>query len=454
MVPVLCNGRRFDVTDNLHVAFIYHVAFMGDVYCHAKKVLVCFGKDVDGGAEDVASLAYEVSGMVRQHSTIAEIPRLTSRDPLPDDVRWNAVVTMYNLPWLNRAWVIQEVGLAQDLPVLYCGVGFSYRDFVKLAKWCMECAPILEVKFGLSFSIHALWGDWSDNWCERSLYPDSTPFIVEVGPRDGLQNEKTIPLATKIELIERLAKAGLTTIEAGAFVSPKWVPQHDIPSRVPLIFSFLAPNTKGRERATAILSRDPKSFTRESQRTPPSEDPPYPKAGPRNSRLRRHTESFSHRNLNCSIVDSLTRFSAVIAAAKDADLRVRAYISVVLGCPFEGPAVDPHRVATLATELLGMGADSFSLGDTTGVGTAPWDCGAADLPAQCGAPGPRGNVATEDVVYFLESLGIDTWVDLDAVAEVGAWIMGEVGKPHGGSIGKALLAAKARERAKKEGSGA
>lgn len=342
---------------------------------------------------------------------------------------------------------------------------------------------------------------------------DNHVKIVEVGPRDGLQNEKkTIPLATKIELIERLAKAGLTTIEAGAFVSPKWVPQmsnsseilehllqHGTPSRAPLTFSFLAPNTKGLDSAIAILSRYPKAFTRESQRTPPSKDSPgTQKPALEIAIFAAATESFSHRNLNCSIADSLTRFSAVIAAAKDADLRVRAYISVVLGCPFEGPAVDPHRVAALATELLGMGADSISLGDTTGMGTAPrtaelltclhnagvrvgedvamhfhdtygqalvntavaLEHGVREFDSSVGglggcpySPGASGNVATEDVVYFLESLGMDTGVDLDAVAEVGAWITGEVGKPHGGSVGKALLAARARGRAEREGSG-
>ncbi|KAK3363131.1 heterokaryon incompatibility protein-domain-containing protein [Lasiosphaeria hispida] len=201
-VPILCNGRRFDVTVNLCAAFkrirlehqtrivwadavcinqqsmperSHHVAFMGDVYRHAKKVLVCLGKDVDGGAEHVASLVHDVSSMVRQHPAIGEMPRLTPRNPLADDARWKAVVTMHNLPWFTRAWVIQEVGLARDPHVLYGGVSFSYRDLMKLAEWCMECAPILEVTFGLSFfSIHASWGDWSDSWRETSLYPDST----------------------------------------------------------------------------------------------------------------------------------------------------------------------------------------------------------------------------------------------------------------------------------------
>lgn len=332
--------------------------------------------------------------------------------------------------------------------------------------------------------------------------PDNHVRIVEVGPRDGLQNEKkAIPQATKIDLIERLAKTGLTNIEAGAFVSPKWVPQmnnsneilkhilqHDIPSQAPLTFSFLAPNTKGIQAAAAILAQHPNAFETETQRSTTAPPP-----GPRKPALEiavfaAATESFSQKNLNCSIATSLERFRDVIQAAKDADLRVRAYISVVLGCPFEGYDVNPHRVAEIATGLLEMGADEIALGDTTGMGTAPrtkellrclgsagvrnediamhfhdtygqalvntvvslehgvrtFDSSVGGLGGCPYSPGASGNVATEDMVYFLESIGMDTGVDLDAVADIGAWITGEVERPHASSVGRAVLAARLR----------
>lgn len=334
---------------------------------------------------------------------------------------------------------------------------------------------------------------------------DNHVKLVEVGARDGLQNEKkAIPLTTKIDLIERLAKTGLSSIEAGAFVSPKWVPQmnntpeilehilkHDIPSRGPLTFSFLAPNIKGLDAASAILAQHPTAFETETKRLEAS-------SGPRKPALEiavfaAATESFSQKNLNCSIDTSLERFGEVIRAAKDADLRVRAYISVVLGCPFEGYDVNPHRVAEIATNLLEMGADEIALGDTTGMGTAPrtkdllnclrtagirnediamhfhntygqalvntavalehgirtFDSSVGGLGGCPYSPGASGNVATEDMVYFLESLGMETGVDLDAVADIGAWITSEVGKPHDSSVGKAVLAA--RPKAKGEG---
>ncbi|KAK0639442.1 hypothetical protein B0T16DRAFT_423202 [Cercophora newfieldiana] len=339
---------------------------------------------------------------------------------------------------------------------------------------------------------------------------DNHVKLVEVGARDGLQNEKkSIPLATKIDLIERLAKTGLSSIEAGAFVSPKWVPQmnnsgeilehilqHDIPSRSPLTFSFLAPNLKGLDSASAILAKHPTAFETETQRL--ASAAAEGSSGPHKPALEiavfaAATESFSQKNLNCSVATSLERFGEVIRAAKDADLRVRAYISVVLGCPFEGYDVNPHRVAEIATDFLEMGADEIALGDTTGMGTAPrtkdllnclrkagirnediamhfhntygqalvntvvalehgirtFDSSVGGLGGCPYSPGASGNVATEDMVYFLESLGMDTGVDLDAVADIGAWITNEVGKPHDSSVGKAVLAA--RLRTKEEG---
>ncbi|KAK7733081.1 hypothetical protein SLS53_008269 [Cytospora paraplurivora] len=330
---------------------------------------------------------------------------------------------------------------------------------------------------------------------------DNRVRIVEVGPRDGLQNEKkTIPLATKIELIERLAKTGLTTIEAGSFVSPKWVPQmansNEILSHVlsgkitspgPIRYSFLAPNLRGLKDATAIL--DSTTTTAPSSSNSSSKLAVFAAA----------TETFSQKNLNSSISASLNTFREVIAAAKQqhqqqhqhpspAPIRVRAYISVVLGCPFEGRDVDPHRVAEMATDLLGMGADEIALGDTTGMGTAPRTAGLLRCMAAAGirsedvalhfhdtygqalvntavalehgirtfdsavaglggcpySPGATGNVATEDVVYFLESLGMETGVDLDAVADVGQWITGQLGKANDSAVGKAVLGARKR----------
>lgn len=254
-------------------------------------------------------------------------------------------------------------------------------------------------------------------------------------------------------------------------------------SPVPLTFSFLAPNLKGFDSAATMLYRNPDTFA--SGTTPPT----HGKPGLEIAVFAAATESFSQRNLNCNIETSLARFREVIQAAKDnLSLRVRAYVSVVLGCPFEGYDVDPHRVAEIATELLGMGADEIALGDTTGMGTAPrtkellnclrsagirnedvamhfhdtygqalvntavalehgirtFDCSVGGLGGCPYSPGATGNVATEDMVYFMESLGMDTGVDLDAVADIGEWITAEVGKPNASSVGKAVLGSRRR----------
>lgn len=277
--------------------------------------------------------------------------------------------------------------------------------------------------------------------------------------------------------------------------------QHSIQSPVPITYSFLAPNLKGFESATAILNQHPGAFTAEANSpaaSEPSSQSPATAATKPSLEIAvfaAATETFSQRNLNCSIAGSLERFRPVIAGAKAAGLRARAYISVVLGCPFEGTDVDPRRVANLATSLLEMGADEIALGDTTGTGTAPrtkellsclraagvreedlamhlhdtygqslvnaavalehgirsFDSSVGGLGGCPYSPGATGNVATEDVVYFLETLGMDTGVDLDAVADVGAWITGEIGKPNESAVGKAVLGARAR--AKKEGRG-
>ncbi|KFZ06057.1 hypothetical protein V501_07768 [Pseudogymnoascus sp. VKM F-4519 (FW-2642)] len=308
--------------------------------------------------------------------------------------------------------------------------------------------------------------------------------IVEVGARDGLQNEKkTISTDIKLDLISRLAKTGLRDIEAGSFVSPKWVPQmatsneilesiiKETPaSKFPINYSFLAPNIKGFEAAMAVLKAAGHTAR-----------PDAPKI--EFSVFAAATESFTQKNLNCDIATSLERFKPVIQGAKDAGYRVRGYISTVLGCPFEGYDVDPHKVAEVATDLLEMGVDEIALGDTTGMGTAPrtaellramtaagirnedmamhfhdtfgqalvntavalehgirtFDSSVGGLGGCPYSPGATGNVATEDMVYFLESLGMDTGVDLDAVADIGAWITKEIEKPNSSSVGKAVL---------------
>ncbi|QUC21088.1 uncharacterized protein UV8b_05331 [Ustilaginoidea virens] len=330
--------------------------------------------------------------------------------------------------------------------------------------------------------------------------PNNKVKLVEVGPRDGLQNEKkAIPLATKIELIERLARTGVSTIEAGSFVSPKWVPQmansseilehilqKKVQSPVPVTYSFLAPNTRGLHNATDILKANPKSFSPQADAETGSNGQGKPAL--EMAVFAAATESFSQKNLNCDIQTSLDRFKAVIQDSKALGLRVRAYISVVLGCPFEGFDVYPQKVAEIATELLEAGADEISLGDTTGMGTAPrtsallrcmsaagirtediamhfhdtygqalvntavslehgirtFDSSVGGLGGCPYSPGATGNVATENMVYFMETLGMDTGIDLDAMCDIGAWITAELGKPNDSTVGKAVLGARAR----------
>ncbi|EFQ31672.1 hypothetical protein CGRA01v4_01336 [Colletotrichum graminicola] len=330
---------------------------------------------------------------------------------------------------------------------------------------------------------------------------DNYVKLVEVGPRDGLQNEKkTIPLATKVDLIERLAKTGVSTIEGGSFVSPKWVPQmansSDILEHIlkrnissPLqqtSYSFLTPNIKGLQNAQELLAKYPGAFASQLQ---PSADTSKPAV--EIAVFAAATESFSRKNLNCDIATSLDRFREVIRDAKAAGLRVRAYVSVVLGCPFEGYDVDPHKVAEISTELLESGADEVSLGDTTGMGTAPrtkellncmraagirnediamhfhdtygqalvntavslehgirtFDSSVGGLGGCPYSPGATGNVSTENMIYFIESLGMETGIDLDAMSDIGAWITGELGKANDSTVGKAVLGARDREEA-------
>ncbi|MGQ7244885.1 hydroxymethylglutaryl-CoA lyase [Salinicola sp. V024] len=290
--------------------------------------------------------------------------------------------------------------------------------------------------------------------------------IVEVGPRDGLQNEaEPIATAAKLELIDRLGAAGLKRIEAASFVSPKWVPQMadhrevmtGIRRRPDVIYSALTPNLKGLEAALECGVEEVAIFAAAS-------------------------EAFSHKNINCSIAESLARFAPVIERARESNVRVRGYVSCVLGCPYEGE-IAPARVAEVSRALYEMGCYEISLGDTIGVGTPLEakrliDTVAHDIPmnklaahfhdtygqalanlyavlergisvidsAVAGlggcpyAKGATGNVATEDVVYLLNGLGIDSGVDLDKLAETGVWITQTISKPNRSKVGVALAA--------------
>lgn len=278
--------------------------------------------------------------------------------------------------------------------------------------------------------------------------------IVEVGPRDGLQNEQqTIDVATKIELVERLAGAGLKTVEAGAFVSPKWVPQMaasdevmtGIERRPGVSYPVLAPNMRGYEAARAAKADTVAIFGAAS-------------------------ESFSQKNINCSLAESLDRFRPIAEAAKADRIKVRGYVSCVLGCPYEGK-IAPAAVVRVAAALYDMGCYEISLGDTIGVGTAGetaaliravaeavpvsalaghfhdtygqalaniwaalgegvrvFDASVSGLGGCPYAPGASGNVATEDVVYMLHGSGYDTGVDLDKLIETSLWISDKLGR--------------------------
>lgn len=289
--------------------------------------------------------------------------------------------------------------------------------------------------------------------------------IVEVGPRDGLQNESGPVISTdiKVELINRLADAGMQYIESASFVSPKWVPQMgdasavmaSITRRDGVVYAALTPNLKGLEGAIAAGVEEVAVFGAAS-------------------------ESFSQKNINCSIAESLARFIPVIELAKQHDIRVRGYVSTVLGCPYEGD-IDPAQVASVARELLDMGCYEISLGDTIGVGTptkarkmlarvanevpvtklaahfhdtygqalanlyavmqdgiSVIDTSVAGLGGCPYAKGASGNVATEDVVYMLNGLGIKTGLDLAKLVDTGNWITRQIGRNNGSKVGLAL----------------
>lgn len=287
--------------------------------------------------------------------------------------------------------------------------------------------------------------------------------IVEVGPRDGLQNEKTIvPTATKIELIDRLSATGLQTVEATSFVSPKWVPQladaaevyTAIQKKPGVRYPVLVPNLQGYERAHAVGVEEIAVFTAAS-------------------------EAFNRKNINASIAESLERFAPVIERAKSDNVAVRGYVSTVLGCPYQGevPLTDVVRVAKA---LHDMGCYEISLGDTIGIGTpakarAMLAAVAAEVPMSAlaihfhdtrgqalanilaclelgvgvidsavsgvgGCPyarGASGNVASEDVVYMLHGMGIATGIDLDKLIETGRWLSAQLARDNGSKVGKA-----------------
>lgn len=295
--------------------------------------------------------------------------------------------------------------------------------------------------------------------------------IVEVGPRDGLQNEAAIvPVEAKVALIEALADAGLTTIEAGSFVSPKWAPQMadtadvlaGLTRRPGVSYPVLTPNLQGLERALASGAGEIAVFGAAS-------------------------ESLSRRNINCSIAESLERFAPVAERARAAGIKVRGYVSCVLGCPYEGD-VSPDAVAGVAASLQSMGCTEISLGDTIGTGTplkarrliervardvaidhlalhfhdtygqalanvlaglelgvSVIDSAVAGLGGCPYAAGASGNLATEDVLYMLDGMGIETGVDLDAVAAAGRTISRALGRAPASKVARALASKQADE---------
>lgn len=307
----------------------------------------------------------------------------------------------------------------------------------------------------------------------ESLFPKCVK-IVEMGPRDGLQNEKQpVSTETKLELIRRLIDAGEKHIEATAFVSPKWVPQmadhHQIMAGLKslnannVMFPVLTPNLRGFEGALAGDAKEVAVFAAAS-------------------------ESFSQKNINCSIEESIERFKPVVEAAKEQNIVVRGYVSCVLGCPFEGE-IAPEKVAEVAKALYDLGCYEISLGDTIGKGTpkkaqamiravsqyvpinklachfhdtygqalanlyaclalgvATIDSSVAGIGGCPYAPGATGNVATEDVVYMLNGLGIETGIDLEKLVDAGVFISEALGRKPVSNAANALLSKRANNK--------
>ena len=301
-----------------------------------------------------------------------------------------------------------------------------------------------------------------------SLSLPSHVTLVDVGPRDGLQNEsQPIPAATKVELVSRLQDAGLREIEVTSYVSPKWVPQMadaaevmaGVERRPGVRYSVLTPNMKGLE--VALVGR-------------PDEIVVFGAA----------SEAFSRRNINCSIEESIERFRPVVEAALAQGIKVRAAVSCAVGCPYQGE-VSPDEVERVVVGMKALGVQHCGIADTIGVGTPRkvqaameralkhfpvaevsghfhdtygqalaniyaclemgvhmFDASVAGLGGCPYAKGATGNVATEDVVFLLNGLGIETGVDLDALADAGAWISSQLGRLPVSRVGRALLAKK------------
>lgn len=290
--------------------------------------------------------------------------------------------------------------------------------------------------------------------------------LVEVGARDGLQNEANpVSTAIKLELIDRLGDAGLSYIEAASFVSPKWVPQmgdaRDVMTGIKrhagVTYAALTPNLKGLESALECGVQEVAVFGAAS-------------------------ESFTQKNINCSIAESLERFAPVIELAKKSNTPVRGYVSTVMGCPYEGE-IAPSKVAEVSKTLFEMGCYEISLGDTVGVGTplkakrmleavnqhipmnklaahfhdtygqalanlyavleegiAVIDSSVAGLGGCPYAKGAAGNVASEDVIYLLNGLGIKSGINLEKLAETGDWITQTINRPNRSKVGIAMMA--------------
>lgn len=288
--------------------------------------------------------------------------------------------------------------------------------------------------------------------------------IVEVGPRDGLQNEtQMIAAEVKIELIERLVKAGVSHIEAGSFVNPQWVPQMagseevfaGLTRKQGVCYAALTPNLQGYRRAVSVNASEVAIFTAAS-------------------------ESFTRKNINCSIAESIDRFAPILEAAKKDKLPVRGYVSCTAGCPYEG-AIEPEKVRAVALQLLDMGCYEVSLGDTIGTGTvgsidkmlnvvmreipadklavhfhdtyaqalanihvalqhgiAVIDSSVAGLGGCPYATGASGNVATEDVVYMLDGTGIEHGIDLSALIDAGNYIARQFDRVNPSKVARAF----------------
>jgi hydroxymethylglutaryl-CoA lyase len=305
---------------------------------------------------------------------------------------------------------------------------------------------------------------------KKITYP-SLVRIVEVGPRDGLQNEQQpISTADKIELIQRLVQAGISHIEVGSFVSPKWVPQmadslavmQGITRKESVRYAALTPNKQGFDQAIEAQANEVAIFAAAS-------------------------ESFSQKNINCSIAESLQRFEEIIAAAKIKNIPVRGYVSCILGCPYEGPITEENaeshfaKVKQVTQKLLEMGCYEVSLGDTIGTGTPKFseqllqillesiprhqlavhfhdtygqalsnilvalqngittiDASVAGLGGCPYAEGAAGNIATEDVLYMLEGMNIKTGIELNSLINIGHWISQKLNRANGSKVGLAL----------------